>query len=348
MFASQGIRILPKYDWKSAAPVIRYALGSTLILAVAMGFGYTLSYVTPVLALGFLAPGTPPLSLKAGFGFVAVIAVASLIGIIFSRLFLGFPFVFIPLLALAMLHLYYTNSLAPLLRTWLIISLLLIPLISTFSHKLGGAVAINLVMNAVIAVVLVLFIYQVFPNRNMTGSTSAKTGVNTISDIQRFSSALNSIIVILPVVICYYMFQWSGSILVMVFVVLLSMNPETVSFKTGKFMIVANLAGGIAAIVAFNLFVVVPSFTFLILVSLVVGLYFGQKVFSGKPTAPLYGTGFSTFLLVLGSVTTAAEGDASAKVWSRIFQIGLAVTYVVVAFGLLNHFIQSKKQKQDV
>ena len=112
-------------------------------------------------------------------------------------------------------------------------------------------------------------------------------------------------------------------------------------------MIVANLAGGIAAIVAFNLFVVVPSFTFLILISLVVGLYFGQKVFSGNPAAPLYGTGFSTFLLVLGSVTTSADGDASSKVWSRIFQIGLAVTYVVVAFGLLNHFIQSKKERHN-
>ena len=348
MFVSFITKPFLKLDWSSAIPIFRYAIGSTFVLAVAAGSGHTLSFVTPILALGFLAPGTAPLSVKAGFGFVVIIAIASLIGIIFSRLFLGFPYVFIPLLALALLHLYYTNSLNPLLKTWLIISLLLIPLISTFSHKLGGIIAINLLMNAAIAVFLVLFIYQIFPDRNLPGPTSARPIAVPVSDIQRFNVALKSIIVILPVVICYYLFQWSGSILVMVFVVLLSMNPESVSFKTGKFMIFANLAGGIAAIVAFNLFVVVPSFTFLILVTLVVGFYFGQKVFSDNPAAPLYGTGFSTYLLVLGSVTTSAEGDASAKVWSRIVQIGLAVTYVVVAFGLLNHFIQSKKLKQNV
>ena len=55
------------YSWKQAVPVLRYALGSTLILAVAAGAGYILSYITPVLALTFLAPGVKPLTLRSGF-----------------------------------------------------------------------------------------------------------------------------------------------------------------------------------------------------------------------------------------------------------------------------------------
>jgi hypothetical protein len=49
---------------------------------------------------------------------------------------------------------------------------------------------------------------------------------------------------------------------------------------------------------------------------------------------------FSTFLLILGNVINLA-GEAGEMVWIRIFQIGLAVVYVVMAFGLLNRFTAS-------
>ena len=126
------------YNWTQAVPVLRYALGSTLILAVAAGAGYLLSYITPVLALTFLAPGVKPLTLRSGFLLVASLAAASAIGVIFSRLFLEFPLVFMPLLALAMFFLYYSDRINPLFRIWLLVSLLLIPLLSSFSYKVGA------------------------------------------------------------------------------------------------------------------------------------------------------------------------------------------------------------------
>ena len=334
-------------DWKGAIPVLRYAIGSTLILAVATGSGYTLSFVTPVLALGFLAPGAKPLSIKSGIGFVFTLALASFIGLVFGRLFLGFPLVFMPMLAIAMLHLYYSNKVNPLLKVWLIISLVLIPLLSTFSHKLGGTITLSLIANAAMAVALVWIIFFVFPFEKVVESEIVKTQATDLTDFARFKSAFRSLIVILPVLVMYFTFQWAGSILVMIFVVILSMNPEAANFKTGKFMIVANLAGGIAAIIAFNFFTVVPEFIFLILFTLIVGLYFGHHAFSNKPTAPLYGSAFSTYLLVLGSVTTSTEGDAGEKVWARIFQIGIAVIYVVIAFGLFNHFVQSRNSATE-
>ena len=78
----------------------------------------------------------------------------------------------------------------------------------------------------------------------------------------------------------------------------------------------------------------VPEFGFLILVTLGAGLLFGGRLFSGKPTAPLYGMGFSTLLLVIGS-TTASTGEADVKVYTRVIQVMVAVFYVVAAFGLL-------------
>lgn len=331
------------YNWRKAIPVLRYAMGATLILAVAAGSGYFLSYITPVLALNFLAPGVKPLSLKSGFLLVASLAVASAIGVAFSRLFLDFPLVFMPLLALAMFYLYYSDRINPLFRIWLLVSLLLIPLLSSFSYKVGALVAITLVENAAIAVLLVWFIFLVFPYNEALAKAETKSKPAVVPSMARYRIALKSTIVLLPVLIGFYMYQWSGAILVLVFVAMLSMNPHATSIRSGMLMIMANLAGGLAAIVAFNLFVVVPEFIYLILVTLMTGLFFGIRLFSGKPTAKLYGTAFSTFLLVLGSVTTS-EGDAGSKVWSRIIQIGIAVVYVVIAFGLVDHFNKSKNE----
>ena len=55
-------------------------------------------------------------------------------------------------------------------------------------------------------------------------------------------------------------------------------------------------------------------------------------------------SGFSTFLLVLGSVMSS-DMDASDKVWLRLIQISMAVIYVVIAFRILDYFEKQKKQK---
>ena len=61
-------------------PIVRYAVGATTLVAVGMGFDWTLAYLLPVLSLSFLAPGGKPPGLRGGFFFVASIAVACLIG----------------------------------------------------------------------------------------------------------------------------------------------------------------------------------------------------------------------------------------------------------------------------
>ena len=68
-----------------------------------------------------------------------------------------------------------------------------------------------------------------------------------------------------------------------------------------------------------------------------------DKLFSKAKIAPIFGTGFSTFLLILGTVTSS-DNEAGSAVWSRLVQITAAVIYVVIAMGLLNYY-QNKKSK---
>jgi uncharacterized membrane protein YgaE (UPF0421/DUF939 family) len=116
-------------------------------------------------------------------------------------------------------------------------------------------------------------------------------------------------------------------------------------FKGGLALIIGNAIGGIAAIIFYELLVMVPQYIFLIFLTLLAGLMFGSRLFSGKPKAQLYGMAYSTLLLVIGS-TTSSTGEAGAKVYTRIIQIMVAVVYVVVAFGLLEHYKTSRQKKK--
>ena len=121
------------------------------------------------------------------------------------------------------------------------------------------------------------------------------------------------------------------------------MSPGMANAKVGVFMIAANILGGLCAILGYKLLVMVPLLPYMILLTLLVGFIFGNKLFSKNKLAPIFGTGFSTFLLILGSVTSS-DDQAGEAVWSRLLQISMAVIYVVIAFGILNYF-NKKKQK---
>jgi uncharacterized membrane protein YccC len=112
--------------------ILRYAVGSTLAMAFAMGLGWQLSFLTPVLALSFLATPAPRPTLKRGILFVAAIAIACAAGLLLSRYVLPYTLVFIPFTGLVLARVFYakTGGASPLLITWLLIAILVIPLMA--------------------------------------------------------------------------------------------------------------------------------------------------------------------------------------------------------------------------
>jgi hypothetical protein len=245
-----------------------------------------------------------------------------------------------PLLILAIFHIYYSAELQA-VKVWFIISLLVIPMISQHSAQLGSVVAINLFVNALVAILLVWVVYFIFPHSKTSDEIQKTTMAEVPSAKTRFISACKKMVVIMPVLITFFVFNWTNALLVLIFVVILSMNPAFANKKAGIALLLANLGGGMAAIVAYNLLTVVPSLVFLGLMTLLAGLFFGEKLFSGKPISALFGTAFSTYLLILGNVT-GFMGEAGQMVWTRILQLAIVVVYLVFAFFLANHFIKTE------
>ncbi len=332
-------------NWKEMIPVLRYVIGSSLIVAVTALMNYDLAYLTSVLALGYMAPGAKPLTFKQGINFVITLIIITGFTVIFSEIFLDYPLVFIPLLALALLWLYFTDKLPAMIKVFLLISLIIIPFVSIDSGAIGSYVAVRLVFNALMAIVLTQIIYLIFPlsDADKVFEKQQQKTVNQ-SDKERFAYAFNIILIILPVLLLFYIFKLSSSVLILVFISILSMSPALANPKVGMVMIIANILGGIFGIIGYRLLVLVPNFSFMILITLCVGFLFASQLFSNNKFAAIYGSGFSTFLLILGSVT-ASDAEAGSQVWSRVIQIAIAVIYVVITFGILNKITKSKNRK---
>lgn len=332
-------------DWKQLIPVLRYVLGSCFILGVTSLMNYDLAYLTSVLSLGYIAPGAKPLTLKQGGGFLLILTIITGVTVLFTELFLDYALVFMPLLLLSLMWLYYTDKLPMMVKLFALVSLVIIPFVSIDSSAIGSYVAARLVFNALMAIILSQLVFKVFPISKADGKFEKKQKETTKqSEEERFKYAVKIILILLPILLMFYMFKLSSSVLVLTFVAILTISPALANPKVGLVMIVANILGGVFGILAYRLLVIVPNFTFMILVALSIGLLFGSRLFSDSKYAAIYGSGFSTFLLILGSVTSS-DDQAGGKVWTRVIQISMAVSYVVLAFAILNKITESKKVK---
>ena len=346
MLGKTSLLSISKYDWKVSIPVVRYVLGISFVLLVSTLLNYPIAYLTTVLALGYIAPGAKPLTFKQAASFILILIVINLITFIFSSYFNDYPLVFMPLLCLGILWIYYTDSLPLMVKLFSIISIFVIPLMSLEPTGVSAFVAISLIINAFMAIALTQLVFKVFPwSAADEEFVKEKKEAAKLSDLKRFNYAAKILLILLPVLLLFFIFKLSGGLLILIFIGILSMSPALANAKVGKFMVAANILGGLFAILAYKLLVIVPLLPFMILLTLLVGFLFGNKLFSKAKLAPIFGTGFSTFLLILGSVTSSTD-DAGSAVWSRLVQISIAVIYVVIAFRILNYFEQKKSKSE--
>jgi len=342
MLGNAKISLVYKYDWKRSIPLFRYVLGISFVLLVTSLMNYPLSYLTSVVALVFIAPGTKPIAPKQGLIFISILVIINFITFIFSAFFKDYPLVFMPLLCLGILWVYYINM-SIIIKLFAVISILVIPLMSLELTFASAFIAMSLVFNAFMAITLTQLVFQVFPWSQADEAFVKTKQVTNITEYERFKYARKIFFMFLPVLLLFFIFKLSGSLLILIFIGILSISPALANAKIGKFLIVANILGGLCAILGYKLLVIAPILPFMILMTLLVGFIFGNKLFSKAKIAPIFGTGFSTFLLILGTVTSS-DNEAGSAVWSRLVQITAAVIYVVIAMGLLNYY-QNKKRK---
>ena len=333
--ALRPVSALPALDARQRH-VLRYALGATLGMALAMIGAWPLSYMVPVLCLTFLAAPKPPPTLRQGVLFLAALAIALVFGLWTIKYLLGSQFLFFTGIGLILFRVFYAQcSGAPMiLILWLLIAILVLPMVAVQSPQIAVLVAQSVFVSAAASLVVTWVAHGLVPETGKADA-AAKPAPSLPPRPERVGHALERMIVVYPLFILFHLFEWAGALLVLIFVALLSIQPGFASnFKGGIAMVLGNAMGGVAAIAAFNLLTVVPELVFFLGLCLLGGLFFGDRLLGGGKFAPLFGMAFSTMVLLLGS-TTSGTGEAGSAAWTRIFQIMIAVVYVVTAFGLL-------------
>ena len=323
--------------------ILRYAVGSILAFGIAMGFSWPLSYLVPVLILGFLKPNSETPTIKSSIKFVLILAGACGLGLGISQYLLPYPVVHMVMMTLLFLHLFYAEKsvINQDLKTWIMVAALMIPIMGLSSQDLAFVVAVNIFVGSIVTVVIGWLVYRIFPEPEQRSSTPVVIP-KPMSAENRLSEAFTGLLVVMPIIILFYLFNWSNHALVLIFIAILGSMPAiSKSFSLGKAMVIGNLFGGVMAIIMFEILVMIPHFYFLIWISFLAALYFGTGLFSDKKAAPLFGMAFSTLLVIIGS-TTSGTADAGDKVWMRVIQISVAVIYVVLAYRFLDKWKESK------
>lgn len=313
--------------------IIRYVFGAVATLALAVTSGGPLAYILPVLSLPFLAADKAP-SIKEGLYLVMVIGISVLAANLIVIMFLDYPLVLLLVLFLVLYHIFYAQHrlVSNMVKVWLLIAVIMIPTIAVRSDAIALGISTTLVTIAFESIICIWVAYYLFPaspaKQNAIEAPKAAKSVQ-----ERHTEALVRTSVIFPVLLMFYFFELTSSLLVLVFVAILSMQAGFgQGFKAGKPLVIGNLMGGILAVLAYNTLTVVPNYLFFLLLSCLIGLLMAQKLYGGSKLAPLFGMAFSTYLLIIGSTTAMGEAEAGAKVWTRVLQIMGAVVYVAVVF----------------
>ena len=96
----------------------------------------------------------------------------------------------------------------------------------------------------------------------------------------------------------------------------------------------------------YELVVMVPMFSYLILLFFGLSLWIGNQVLTQRKYADSVKAGFSTVVIIFGFAVSSNEVDAGGKIISRVIQIAIVVIYMVLAFGLIEKLFPKKSSNK--
>ncbi len=326
------------------ARIVRYALGIALSMALAYCINWPLSYLTPLLCALFLSKPLPVLPLKVGVMNMLVTLVAFIFGFFFTQFLLPYPLAYSVALALVLFKTYYYLNRGGSL--WLVIMLLLsvlmMPLLSSINEGLAIGVVLGFVVSSWMTIFILWLVHYLVPDPE-TVSLPPRRSMQQGYSFRAAQAALKSTIVVLPVALLFIAGNWVQQLLVLIFVAIFTLVPDLEKGRqAGIDSLTSTLIGGLFAWLLYVLMVAVPEYFFFILLMFAASLVFGRMIFSDRPAARFYPSAM-TGLIVLLNGSMAAGAVFSETFFVRLLLILLATVYVVFALKALDIFWPVKK-----
>lgn len=319
---------------------LRLALTPAAVFCAGLILGWPLFYVGAVFATLFTQ--TPhPLTTRAGARLLvnatAIMGVAWLLATWLNP----YPVVFLLGICIA-LGLAFRCSVSggsTILVVLLLLGTLLVPFLVRTSSVLAWDIALSLVANIAIALASSWVAFAVFPAADATRTAPPAPAPVTRFDPNRRLARM--CLVSIPFAIVFFV-SGSGAALTLIFVAILA-TQLAASTEAGptvaRTMLAANVLGGIVAVIIYEAIVIAPLLPFAILAVLATCLALADRFTRGDALA---GSALTTVLILLGGSLGVFSEEADVKMLGRIWQIGLALVYILSAFVLIDRWLPER------
>lgn len=331
---------------------LRLSLGVTTAVAVSYGVAWPVYFLTSLFTAMFLAMPIPWMGWKTAFQIIRRLMAGLLCGLIISEYFLSYPLFCVPFYALVFFYIFFNDATAPPLATiFMTMGVTMVPIIglqgTMASHFIVGYLFLNMTLGFVFTWLFHLLIPNSLAKPDPNAPAPKRPAPPPIpSREERARLALVSTTVATSAVVIFFSLNLAQYALAMIYICMMAGTPNTnASVKVMKANSTACLIGGIAIVIAYNLLVVVPRFEFLIVLVLCFSLYFSSKITSGKPNAAAWSSGFTTFLVLLGS-STSGDSSAGSNFYLRIAQVLFAGLFCIVALIVAEHLLERKRYRK--
>jgi hypothetical protein len=208
-----------------------------------------------------------------------------------------------------------------------------VPLMAISSLDLAYALVHDLVVGSILALLLIFLVNALLPVR---ATAQQDGGPKTVDEQIPVVAALANTGVLMSLFVFFMGTGTPTSIIVIMVTAITILQQSAVAGGNAAFgLIVGNIAGGVAATVAYLLVSLLPAPAFLFIVVLFFGLVFGAKIAGGGAMAPIYTVGAATFLTVLGLGLSPLPQDSGTIFFSRVMTVIVASLYTIGVASVL-------------
>lgn len=318
---------------------LRLAAGVTCCFVLAEALNWDATFLAPMLAAQFLVnlPRSP--TLKQALGIVVLIA-AAMFGVLFgSAVLASNPLSFI--LCLGLLHYFafyaHLRGAAEFPTLMIQIAGVAMPVFVVVSPALASGLAATLVAAGAVAMLTVWAAYAVFPATAGTEEAPAVPAQEAQAPNATAMLALWKTLILMPVLAWFVLDASQTSIVVLIMIVtLLRLADPKLGWRTALGLIVGNLLGGLAAVIAYNVVKTGDSIVTLAAVILFLSLLFAGRIVTARENAPVFAIAFATFILLLGSGLSPLPGGSEEAAITRVLNVVMATAYAAGALSLVH------------
>ncbi|MGB0899673.1 MAG: DUF2955 domain-containing protein [Psychrobium sp.] len=228
-----------------------------------------------------------------------------------------------------------------------VFAIIMIPTSYNISPDLSWVVSKWLIINTLIGFMvttLTILVVPIDPNLSQTPDNIS------LGSLQAHKRALELSLAVLPVIGFFWLTN-STDVLLLVFTTLFVhrlVESPSLRFQVTLGYLLANIAGGAVAVMAYELLVMSPNLPFMLALFLTCFTLLTLKAFSDEKQTVLAFTAVNSFVALMGATLLFNTSDSEVAYLDRLLQIGTIGGYLIIFFALYEWFTRQMRRFRRV